>query len=1073
MDSRIALLPQTVLKFEMNEGSTIQYTIIREIGRGSSCIVYEACRHATTGDKKIYRIKECYPHKLHIERDKEGMLISQTADELRFKDIKETWKLDFSVSNRLFYGEGMQGAYVDQIDLYSSNNTLYIVSAFSSEKTLLSYRPSSIKECVMFAKWMAYIINNIHSHGYLYLDAKPSNVLVVDGLEKRIQLFDFDSMVSLQSLKSNETIKCSDIRLSYSKGFAPIELQMAEIKNLGLHTDVYGVAATLYYMLFGKAPNAIDCESDAIYDFDNMRYDASLCDDKLFYALEEFFHASLANYYLDRYQSMQEVLDKLNIIEKFADTDAPRIISSKNYESANVLGREDELQQIDDFVENSSNNCLFITGIGGIGKSSLVRKYLTTRYKKFDTVLYMQFEDTMEKTISNDLNITITTMKQSDEVKTGIRYFEKKIAKIRELVAEKVALIVIDNFTGDIDRDTLCVLETNWKVIIVTRQTPKYKNCDKICVSAMPDINLIKTMFEKNLGRFMCSEDERYFANIVKKTAGHTLTLALIAKQIASSHITLIEASELTDSYGFSHIAQEKVDYEKDGLPIYNTIGGIIDELFETSQLLQHKKVIMKAMSLFSIEGIDINEFQQIFDLPSKEDINELERMGWLVVKQDNISLHPVIQEAVHRWEWDEQYKKIALQLLEHYYIEIRLEATKNNYPKKLYDKWSLMIKIKNKLKEEIVSDMKLWHNRVVKKSFEKSGLVGKVVKARWERMNNLPANIKKLESDLLKAERILAECSKKIEIKELDIYTNLLYVTVLYMPRYKEANIISEVNNILDNYTEDFVTNGYIELLKDSEKSNPVTILELYHLMASIYADYNDGDSIAKFKNLLLNAERIAKVVNQPQVYALYFDLCSGYYDVLLNGAYDATTTLEQELCDKLLLYVEKTLKYSKKTIQADINHLYIKNTLVKATIMMRSGRGKKSEISKLIDNAKDLIVKYTLPYADVRHQYYLVCGWYYTIMLDSVELTEIAINKARELSSKISKTDLDEIDNTIVPCANMYLQLKCCDKAEMLLNEGMDICERHETADAYINKKKQLIEYLEDVSKLASFDS
>ena len=146
------------------------------------------------------------------------------------------------------------------------------------------------------------------------------------------------------------------------------------------------------------------------------------------------------------------------------------------------------------------------------------------------------------------------------------------------------------------------------------------------------------------------------FEQILKRVEGHTLVLELIAKQIANSHITISSAASLTDEHGFSAIAPEKVDYEKDSKQTSDTIGNIIDALFGANMLSAEKKVLMKVLSLLGDDGININYFQQIMQLVSKDDLNELIKDGWLTISSDTISMHNVIQEAVHRWEWTPEY---------------------------------------------------------------------------------------------------------------------------------------------------------------------------------------------------------------------------------------------------------------------------------------------------------------------------------------------------------------------------------------------------------------------------------
>ena len=56
MDGRKALVPKTTLKLRTSTGYTA-YTLRREIGRGGSCIVYDASSADNLGNDKLVRIK--------------------------------------------------------------------------------------------------------------------------------------------------------------------------------------------------------------------------------------------------------------------------------------------------------------------------------------------------------------------------------------------------------------------------------------------------------------------------------------------------------------------------------------------------------------------------------------------------------------------------------------------------------------------------------------------------------------------------------------------------------------------------------------------------------------------------------------------------------------------------------------------------------------------------------------------------------------------------------------------------------------------------------------------------------
>lgn len=1068
MDHRIALKSNTPLRLCNDRGEAIHCVIENEIGRGGSCIVYEAVRITDTGDKTLYRVKEFYPYKLNISRDENNTLTPSAKDAEVFNQRQEQFRSDFSRTNQLFYSDNNYSSITNQLDVFRQNGTSYILSAYSSKKTLATYKPLTLKECVTLVKQVAYVLGNIHKQGYLYLDTKPDNVLIVDGYQKQVQLFDFDSLLEWKEAHIISKQSCSDIRLSYSKGFAPIELQTSKIKRLGPHTDVYGVGALLFYLLFGYTPTAPDCETDAVFDFTKIQYDYRKCDDRLFGSLSDFFHNALAVYYADRYSSMQKVVEQLQEIEKYADLVIPRIYSTQIAKPKIFYGREREFEELDRLLANSDYNCLFVIGMGGIGKSAFIREYLTRRRGKFDTVLYVHYKGSIEATISNDSNIEINTLRQDEETKTGTRYFDKKLQKICELVRGTSSVLVIDNFTGDVDDDLRALLSTELKVILLSRKAPSYQSCQEMKLSVVSDLNALRRIFEDNLGRSIEDNEQDGFEQILKRVEGHTLVLELIAKQIANSHITISSAASLTDEHGFSAIAPEKVDYEKDNKQTSDTIGNIIDALFAANMLSSEKKVLMKIASLLGDDGIDINYFQQIMQLVSKDDLNELIKDGWLTISSDTISMHTVIQEAVHRWEWTPEYVNAAEQFLTYFYVEIRLESTKNNYPKKLRkyitaadaelppelkDKWIFQKLIA--YRDRSMKKIDKWR----KKKFDEQGLIGKVNRERYSRIKDeSPADIEKLTKLLFQAESIIKQCQREEVICDTDLFINLQFTVLLNMPRYREDFIFSETSRLLADNAKAIDFGDYADSMHDM-RQDAVVIMRVYELVFSIHAAHGDKEAM---KDWLDSADKASRHFRKQEAYAIYYNMVSDYYDILLDGSYDTEDPDKELLLNKLLDAIEKTLHYSKRGLSHDGNHLYAKNILAKATILMRSGRGTEKEISDLIDTAKKIIAENTSQYADVRLQYYLVCAWYFALVHDSAKSTDVFVKDARELSAIITPTDLQKIEDVIIPCANIFFELSCHGRAMALLYEGTRLCAKHANTDSYARIRQELCDHL-----------
>lgn len=1039
MDQRVALQSGTVLRLSNDRGEVIHCVIEKEIGRGGSCIVYEASRITDTGDKSLYRIKEFYPYRLEILRDEGGALVPADRHRDEFERARIQFRSVFSHTNRLFYSDSNYASMTNQLDIFSINGTLYILSAYSSEKTLAVYRPESIKECIALVRQAACALDRIHKQGYLYLDLKPGNVLVAGGYPRQIQLFDFDSLFSLQ----NSTARGSSVRLSYSKGFAPVELRTSKLRRLGPHTDVYSIGALLFYLLFGRTPDAPDCEPGAVYDFSAIQYDSSKCDNRLFRALTDFFHNALAVYCEDRYQSMQAAAQQLQTAEKHADPAMPRIYSTPPHKIGKpgiFFGREQELEALDALMENPDYNCLFVTGMGGIGKSTFIREYLASRRSRFDTVLYVHYKGSIEATVSDDSNIEINTLRQedmavgrfSDGTQVNIaesgalhteRYFDKKLRRIRELVRGSRSVLVIDNFTGEADDDLRALLSTDLKVVLLSRKAPACQNSPELRLSALSDKNALRCIFEENLGRLLEAEEQKAFGQILQHIECHTLVLELTARQIAASHITVQYAASLMEKCGFSSIAPEKVDYERDSRQISGTIGNIIDELFEVNELSEKKKALLKAASLLSDDGMNINSFQQFMGLASKDELNELISSGWLTISGDVISMHRVIREAVHRREWQTEYLSAAEQLLCGFYTEIRIESTADNYPRKL-------------LESRKTADYE-------------------------EAANIKPADIKpadkaRLLSLAAQSADILRQCRREPAVMACEVYRKLHCITLLNTPMYREEYILAETSRIFSEY--DRVLDCSSRKAAGNALDNAAVIMKLYDMAVSIHAGNKRFDEAERLLGRAAQIAEKARRSGRRSVYALYCSMLSGYYDIRLDGAYDTDGPDEELLLKKLTGSIEKTIRYSRRGADCDFDHLYAESLLAEAVLLIRSGRGSEKKIFRLIKTAETVIMENTLPYADVRLHYYLVCAWYNALLHDSAELAEPFIEAAQRAAEVIISSDLQKIEEVIVPCANIYFELCCHAEAAGLLSEGTGLCARHANNDSYARVKKEL---------------
>ena len=237
---------------------------------------------------------------------------------------------------------------------------------------------------------------------------------------------------------------------------------------------------------------------------------------------------------------------------------------------------------------------------------------------------------------------------------------------------------------------------------------------------------------------------------------------------------------------------------------------------------------------------------------------------------------------------------------------------------------------------------------------------------------------------------------------------------------------------------------------------------MKLYDCILSIYQEWKDFDA-AEMK--LHEAEKAAKKFGHNYVWAQYYSLLSAFYDHVLGGAYDAVEANEELLLKKMMDATDKTIRYARKSHRPGSKHLLAENLLAKATMLMRSEPECKKQIDRLLAEAEKIVFAETQPYAEVRCIYYTVKAWYATLIVPSFEDTLVYLSKAEEISKRITANDLDEIDNMIIPCADMMCIWERYSYSAEFLMDGIKICEQKETTIPYIRKKMELYRCLLDV--------
>ncbi|MCC8431119.1 protein kinase [Reyranella aquatilis] len=239
----------------LKAGQTIgRYEIVSVLGQGGFGITYRA-RDVQLG--REVAIKEYLPSALAVRQDGSTVLPRTTkmADDFG-------WGRDrFVTEGRTLASLHRVPAIVQVFDFLEANGTAYIVMELLSGATLedrISTGGRLKPEEVDRILWpLLDGLEQVHAAGFLHRDIKPANIL--------LDAAGNPTLIDFGASRAAMVGRTAAMTAIFTPGYAAAE-QMTSAKQ-GPWTDIYGLAATIYHAIAGKAPpNAFDRMLDDSYE---------------------------------------------------------------------------------------------------------------------------------------------------------------------------------------------------------------------------------------------------------------------------------------------------------------------------------------------------------------------------------------------------------------------------------------------------------------------------------------------------------------------------------------------------------------------------------------------------------------------------------------------------------------------------------------------------------------------------------------------------------------------------------------------------------------------------------------
>lgn len=624
-------------------GEHTKYIVAEEVGRGASCIVYSAVYEDTTGHCHLVRLKECYPYYLNIERGTDGGLKVPPSFERAFADARKKFERAYAKNVALKNTLGLINSTMDAVDLFAGNHTWYSVMTCVEGKDYRSVTDESLQSLFVRMLALARIIKKYHDHGVLHLDIKPENIFLIPETKEHMVLFDFDSLVEKAELANG-----TEIRISFSDGYAAPELVRGYKNKICEATDIYSIGAVVFERLFGRTPTALDGALGFHFDFGLMKKKDERYQPDLFRKLSDFLHKTIATSIVCRYKSVDSLIPALEELIRISDVENTFLYHNFSYRSACFVGRKKELSEIG-AVFDSGQQVLFLSGVGGIGKTELARRYAYENANRYRKVVFVPFADSVAETVCRD-DLRIHGIEQGEE-ESSEQYFARKLAVLKTVVSPE-DLVILDNFDVDSDDNLEELLECPCRFLITTREDFRDYGYLQTDVRNLGEMRDLLCLFGSYNPEEYDEEQQAQIRQIIELVDRHTMTVELIAKYLRTTgerpHLLL---KSLMKKEGITSTEEIGIRHRKDRRLRAESIHRHLLILFDLSGFSAGQGELMRSLSLLGSVRIARERFCQNCTIENQEkELESLIRRGWIEydADTDKISLHQIILDLVY-----------------------------------------------------------------------------------------------------------------------------------------------------------------------------------------------------------------------------------------------------------------------------------------------------------------------------------------------------------------------------------------------------------------------------------------
>ena len=612
------------------------YIIDGIAGEGANCIVYSAHYLDNAGYSHAVLLKECYPYTSNIIRTGDTLSWADNAEQRRdFAAFEDTYKKLMQAQN----SEKNRNSTVVAFQIFNANGTVYSVVHKDVGITYDKETGKSLLDNLETVLALTKAVKNYHDNGYLHLDIKPGNFLVIPETRQLVKLFDLDTVMPKNEIA---TAHC----IPYSENWAAPEQLQGQRDKICEATDLYAIGAILFEKVIGRKVEQQDCGLFADWAFDEACFDG--VNPRVKRLLRNVFKKTLAISVRKRYQNADAlVADLVELIKTIREEQY--ILSDYPVSSIQFVGRSNDLTIIHNKF-NSGARAVFVHGFGGIGKTELSKKYAEIYAGEYDAIVFRQY--------SNGLEMVVNNIRVAGEEAEIIVSGASKFERIRKHASKQKLLLIVDNFDVEEDPFLSELLTLDAHILITTRcDYSEYFTSEQIYVHELETLSTkeLLDVFVNSYGRDLSNEERNVASKIIESFDNLTILVPMVAKYLLASDTPIEIFAKTLEEDGLCSFDgdSEEIRININGVLHKKTQMNLVRYMFNLSKLGAAQQEALRNLHLLQKyhSCLTKDAYKKYSKSKNLNALNDLVFRGWVGMISQNgekvIYVHQVIHDLI------------------------------------------------------------------------------------------------------------------------------------------------------------------------------------------------------------------------------------------------------------------------------------------------------------------------------------------------------------------------------------------------------------------------------------------